>query len=1493
MTPRLLWCCLALLWATTWTGYAQNQTNPFSICWSTDGNDPTANDYNEFGYATHQKADGSFYLWGDTDNRGEFTPPGIPDDLFISANIDANGNPLAPKHYIHSFQEANKQHRDHFLVYMNPAFNIFPNSPYVAITNYWAGPGLGYENIQFTLLNDEADCIDYTFDWGGAPDQGEIVHDAIQAPFNGELVIVGECVDYTATPILRKPFIYGFDLNGNPTGNYKLDFFSTSGNGLAQVKVNAIDERTNLTDLQRFGLTGEVDNRLLFFTANFPLQPSPPVYTSIDIDNNPSTREIGVDIVHDANSDTWLIAGRLLPPITGIPNQQIFLSRVDNNGNQLWARVYDLPYGTEDVEEMHLDPNGNIALTGRSSVPANQAVAPRTDRAYLLKLDANGSPLWAYRYMQSEGNEAQDLEYCQDGGYMLTGSCWKNIPSSPPVIGFAQNHNIWNVRTDAAGRLGPDAEGCLEALDVAVTEHQGQIAQNEIIFEPIEFETTELDYACDPFEEQVDQCIDDPIVSCGTDECPAFPVLNISTGIDAAGTPLPATTVDPYWQTINFPPLDNTPPSGIAPPNAYAITPYSNSTIWNVIPGTPASSPISVRPAAGFGPNNVNTGHPWRIRREFCLCDTSQIQITGNMRADDQGQLFLYNEANPFVPVTGGPIGQTVQGCPQGDTDAFYQDWPINYTGTLPPGTYHLEFEVVNCGNVAMGLAVSATVNNLSGASTISNPADSCCSNGVITVQKLNDLNCNGERDPNEPGLPGWDFTLVENTSGLTYTGTTNAFGEVIFRQLPYGTYTLTETILSPWMASSPAGGTTTVTISPNNPVEIVDFLNKNPEDCNCVSEQIVPINSPVDACCYELIVDNNFGLYYDEIELVANGFTVSLLNNTSGLTPISSTPNSIKISDIIPMGNGQSMFTFCTSDLFGAATATINWYKDGEVVCDKDIELVCDRDPDCYEIISDTLYCDEQIPNLYHWCYRVQNNWVLPNLQIIDFTPPAGVGILPTNPVTLPAPITPGNSSTQVCVQIYDNSGLPLPRTIMLDHAAHDSLYQECCESEKDIALTLPNCCDPCTDDWVQLSPDSLMNDTCCYALDINVTCPLSLTAIRLESLTPGVALSGVFAGGSCAANWNTNIISTQLVEYLPVSGGAAPVGFCDDLVNFCIQDSLGNPFQEVAVHYIMPNGTGGDSIACSDTLRLECQMAPPCLEIVSDSVFCDANGAYWLSFCVKNVSVPAFDADELAITVLPPNPAFLYVTPNKLNVSGLLDAGDTYCGQVQIGGVPSISPVAGQKLVVGFAMHDNDPIPMDTCCIEDEELCVILPPCDDCCTDEAYFFQQVIPATSVTSINPLTAEVDNPLVDDCHQVTIYWGDGSQDGPFAGNQLPIQHSYTPPPSSNQVCVFIEELNDDGTICWSGEYCDIVGEDPTLSINIYPNPTTGQVQVINRQSQSISKIRLLDLNGKLLLSQDAYSNKALVDLSPLQPGMYWIETTDENGQRSINRVVKE
>ena len=111
---------------------------------------------------------------------------------------------------------------------------------------------------------------------------------------------------------------------------------------------------------------------------------------------------------------------------------------------------------------------------------------------------------------------------------------------------------------------------------------------------------------------------------------------------------------------------------------------------------------------------------------------------------------------------------------------------------------------------------------------------------GSIHGQKFHDLDANGIKGPQEPGLDNWEITIYDGTGNpidvqLTHSMDRNGDGKVDsftekglywFEGLHAGNYVVTETIQEPWQISTPAMGSHSVNLTFGQTLDKVDFGN-------------------------------------------------------------------------------------------------------------------------------------------------------------------------------------------------------------------------------------------------------------------------------------------------------------------------------------------------------------------------------------------------------------------------------------------------------------------------------------------------------------------------------------------------------------------------------------------------------------------------------------------------------------------------------------------
>lgn len=180
-------------------------------------------------------------------------------------------------------------------------------------------------------------------------------------------------------------------------------------------------------------------------------------------------------------------------------------------------------------------------------------------------------------------------------------------------------------------------------------------------------------------------------------------------------------------------------------------------------------------------------------------------------------------------------------------------------------------------------------------------------------------------------------------------------------------------------------------------------------------------------------------------------------------------------------------------------------------------------------------------------------------------------------------------------------------------------------------------------------------------------------------------------------------------------------------------------------------------------------------------------------------------------------------------------------------------------------------------------------------CCESEMAFNNAMNDFT--ISVNGATTTILNPSLTECDELSIDWGDGQVES-INASLLPVSHQYS---GSGQyaICVDVMEVADDGTVCFSDQYCNTITETTLVQeldkVVVYPNPTDGLLTVSWETTNSLAQLSLVDINGRVLrrktLSPASLSTQ--VDMSDLPGGIYLLQLTSATGNVSSKRIIKQ
>lgn len=185
---------------------------------------------------------------------------------------------------------------------------------------------------------------------------------------------------------------------------------------------------------------------------------------------------------------------------------------------------------------------------------------------------------------------------------------------------------------------------------------------------------------------------------------------------------------------------------------------------------------------------------------------------------------------DPGEPPHGGPAFYITNG-------SFYASGSTSSAGTfcsgpMQAGTYTVTETIPPGWSLTTPAGNGQAVTVVDGQTTtvvIGNRENPSALPGEICVEKYNDLNGNGVKDPGEPGLAGWSFTVRDASGAVVGQGVTGANGRWCMPAMaPPGAYTVGETMQTGWTSTDPGGAAPSkaVTVGSNQTV-IVPFGNQ------------------------------------------------------------------------------------------------------------------------------------------------------------------------------------------------------------------------------------------------------------------------------------------------------------------------------------------------------------------------------------------------------------------------------------------------------------------------------------------------------------------------------------------------------------------------------------------------------------------------------------------------------------------------------------------
>ncbi len=480
---------------------------------------------------------------------------------------------------------------------------------------------------------------------------------------------------------------------------------------------------------------------------------------------------------------------------------------------------------------------------------------------------------------------------------------------------------------------------------------------------------------------------------------------------------------------------------------------------------------------------------------------------------------------------------------------------------------------------------------------------------------------------------------------------------------------------------------------------------------------------SPKDSCCFMLNITNQVDSCLTAIQLHGmddlkiwsySSNNDWYLQNTSNASPLIYAPNLE-----IPVGGPTDFLKICLTnfdhttqrvavDIFGNA-------PDYAVVCTDTLIFNCpipSPDPKCIKIINDTIACSDN--EQYNLTFDVMADSLAQfDVKSIRLNAPPGITLSKEEFLLMP-PIMPNNMQGSFTTSITGaNSGDTLCFSLTahdIDINSSDTLNEHsCCTDTIQLFCVVIPECDPCFDVMASYTMiDESTTDTCCFSIDLTNNHDANyFTNIETEILTPNVTFGIIdnFLGSGWGIISNSNNRNIRWRTF-PPNGNYVPIN--SSLPKMCLRNIV-NPTQ--VPQHIEIRWMVNDSIACRDTLEINCDFVPVsdgCADIPHSSLVCNNNGTYQYTFDVQNNTTTQMESFALVSV----NPAGS-ISPTSFSIP-IAPNSTSSTQTVTITGTP------GTDVCFKVNLHDINNGNHFNCCFNDSLICVTLPLCDTTTTDD-----------------------------------------------------------------------------------------------------------------------------------------------------------------------------
>ena len=132
----------------------------------------------------------------------------------------------------------------------------------------------------------------------------------------------------------------------------------------------------------------------------------------------------------------------------------LWLFRIDNNGNLIWEKSYGGSFGYEISNNMQITKDGGIIMIGKASSQDGDVIGMHgsSPDIWVVKTDSSGNLLWQKCLGGGNDEVGNEIKETKDGGYILIGTT-RSLTGDGDLSFVHLPPDAWAVKLDSVGNI--------------------------------------------------------------------------------------------------------------------------------------------------------------------------------------------------------------------------------------------------------------------------------------------------------------------------------------------------------------------------------------------------------------------------------------------------------------------------------------------------------------------------------------------------------------------------------------------------------------------------------------------------------------------------------------------------------------------------------------------------------------------------------------------------------------------------------------------------------------------------------------------------------------------------------------------------------------------------------------------------------------------------------------------------------------------------------